>query len=113
MNLQEQISRIKSMMNVNENYIGSCVDVGSEYRINIINDIFSDATEMAYYVGDPDNDDWGLSVEIPKNSFFGIFDKKFVDKKQLKNDVSFFYIPNLNMYYIYNFDDGIHYFYKK
>jgi hypothetical protein len=93
-------------------YIGSCVEVGDANSCNYINKIFSDATDMAYYVGDPDNDDFGQSKEIPKEEFFENVDIKNIKNKQLKGDVGFYYIPNLKIYYIYNFDNGIHYFYK-
>ncbi len=114
MNLQEQISRMKSMMGViKEGYLGSCVEVGDEDSHNFINQIFYDATQMAYYVGNPDEDEWGRSVEISKKEFFNKIDKEFVNKKQLKGDVVFYYIPDLDIYFIYNSDKDIHYFYKE
>jgi hypothetical protein len=114
MNLQEQISRIRSMMGImNEGYLGSCVEVGDEDSHNLINRIFSDATEMAYYVGNPDEDEWGKSEKISKKEFFNKINKDYVKKKQLKGQVVFYYIPDLDIYYIYNFDKDIHYFYKE
>ena len=112
MNLQEQILRIRSMMGViKEGYLGSCVEVGDEDSHNFINGIFCDATEMAYYVGNPDEDEWGKSIEISKKEFFDKIDKDWVNKKQLKGDVVFYYIPDLDIYFIYNSDKDIHYFY--
>lgn len=93
-------------------YLGSCVEVGDDNSCNYINDIFSDATEMAYYVGNPDDEDFGQSEEISREEFLKNIDISVVKTKKLKGDVGFYYIPNLKMYYIYNFDDGIHYFYK-
>ena len=93
-------------------YLGSCVEVGDDNSCNYINDIFSDATEMAYYVGNPDDDDFGKSEEISREEFLKNIDISVVKPKKLKGDVGFYYIPNLKMYYIYNFDDGIHYFYQ-
>ena len=93
-------------------YLGSCVEVGDDNSCNYINDIFSDATEMAYYVGDPDYNDFGESEEISRNEFFKNIDISVVERKVLKGKVGYYYIPNLKIYYIYNFDDGIHYFCK-
>lgn len=92
-------------------YLGSCVEVGDEDSGNYINDIFSDATEMAYYVGDPDSGDIGRSKEIKKPVFLKNISLSSIDKKTLKGDVQFYYIPDLKIYYIYT-DDGIHHFYK-
>lgn len=92
-------------------YLGSCVEVGDEDSGNYINDIFSDATEMAYYVGDPDSGDIGRSKEIKKTVFLKNISLSSIDKKTLKGDVQFYYIPDLKIYYIYA-DDGIHHFYK-
>ena len=93
-------------------YLGSCVEVGDDNSCNYINDIFPDATKMANYVGDPDNDDFGQSEKITRDEFFKNVERSIVKKKHLKGDVGFYYIPNLKMYYIYNFDEGIHYFYE-
>ncbi len=97
---------------INEGYLGSCVDVGDEDNHNLICDIFSDATEMAYYVGNPDEDEWGKSKKISKKKFFNKIDKDSVNEKQLEGEVAFYYIPDLSIYYIYNFDKDIHYFYR-
>ena len=100
-------------LTIKENqYLGSCVEVGDDNSCNYINDIFSDATEMAYYVGDPDDNDFGESEEISRDEFFKNIDTSVVEHKVLNGKVGFYYIPNLKIYYIYNFDDGIHYFYK-
>lgn len=92
-------------------YLGSCVEVGDEDVGNLINDIFSDATEMAYYIGDPDEGDIGQSKEINKIKFFKNIPSSLVNSRILRGDVQFYYIPDLEIYYIYA-DDGIHHFYK-
>lgn len=70
-------------------YLGSCVEVGDDNSCNYINDIFSDATEMAYYVGDPDDDDFGQSEEISRNEFFKNIDVSVVERKILKVKLGF------------------------
>jgi len=106
------INDFKKFIIKENRYLGSCVEVGDDNSCNYINDIFSDATEMAGYVGDPDNDDFGQSEEITQDEFFKNVEESTVINTQLEGDVGFYYIPNLKMYYIYNFDDGIHYFYE-
>lgn len=101
----------KNLINENQ-YLGSCVEVGDADSCNHINNIFSDATEMAYYVGDPDDNDFGQSEEISREEFFKKINSVVVNKKNLGTEVGFYYIPRLKIYYIYNFDTGIHYFYK-
>ena len=97
---------------INESqFLGSCIEVGNRNSTNFINSIFSDATEMAYYVGDPDSGDFGQSEEISRNEFFENIDIAAVKRSQLKGEVGFYFIPNLKIFYIYNFDTGIHYFY--
>ena len=113
MNLQESIRRILREELIKESqYLGSCVEVGDEDSYNYINRIFSDATEMAYYVGNPDEDDPGQSERISKKEFFSKIEKETIKKKVLKGEVEYFYIPNLDIYFIYNVDKDIHYFYR-
>lgn len=94
-------------------YLGSCVEVGDDNSHNYINSIFSDATEMAYYVGDPDNDDFGQSTKITKEDFLNSINRNTIDENHMKGDVGYYHIPKLSIHYIYNFDDGIHHFYRK
>jgi len=110
--MRRLIDDFKKFIIKENQYLGSCIEVGDDNSYNYINDIFSDATEMAYYVGDPDNDDFGQSEEISRDEFFKNIYISVVKRKILKGEVGFYYIPNLKIYYIYNFDDGIHYFYK-
>lgn len=113
MNLQENVIRVRKLMGLNESqYLGSCVQVGDKNSFCLINDIFSDATEMAYYVGNPDEEDYGQSEKITRKDFFDNINRSEVKKKFLKGDAQFFYIPNLSIYYIYNSDQDVHYFYK-
>lgn len=113
MNLYEEIKKIKNMMNIihESYYLGDCTDVGNG-EDKFINDIFSDATTMAYYVGNPDEDDWGKSIKITKDEFFSHIDKKIVKRKILKGGIEYCYVPDLNIYYIYNYNNDIHYFFK-
>jgi len=109
--MRKLINNFKKSIKENQ-YLGSCVEVGDSKSCNYINNIFSDATEMAYYVGDPDNNDYGESQQITKEEFFKNIDNSLVKQTQLDGYVEFYYIPELNIYYIYNFDKGIHYFFK-
>lgn len=98
---------------VSEGYLGSCVEVGDEESECSINNIFSDATEMAYYVGNPDEDDMGRSMEISEEEFFENIKKDTIVKKYLKGEVKYYYLPDLDIYFIYNEDQDVHYFYKR
>ena len=112
-NLQESIRRILREEILKEaQYLGSCVEVGDEDSNNFINRIFSDATEMAYYVGNPDEEDLGKSEKISKKEFFSKIDKETIKKKVLRGEVEYFYIPDLDIYFIYNVNKDIHYFYR-
>ena len=51
-----------------ERYIGSCVDVGGTGKE--VCDIWSDATDMATVVGNPDEGDEGTSKELTKEEFY-------------------------------------------
>lgn len=98
---------------VTEGYLGSCVEVGDEESECFITKLFSDATQMAYYVGNPDEGDEGRSIEIFEDEFFENIKKELVHKKYLKGDVTFHYIPDLDVYFIYNEDQDMHYFYER
>lgn len=105
---------------ISENYIGSCVDVG--YNRGIISDIYSDATEMSQDVFDPNEDESNNSREITKQEFYKVFSENDVPKKALKGKQRYFYIFGNNerinidtakLFYIYNEDQDIHYFFKR
>lgn len=105
---------------LSESYIGSCVDVGPGNRKRI-NDYFSDATQMAYYCGSPDDGDYGRSEEINDNVFYKYISRTVVPKKAINGDVKYFYISDAGrisvneakIFYIYNIDSDIHYFFER
>ena len=105
--MRRLIDDFKKFIIKENQYIGSCVEVGDDNSCNYINDIFSDATEMAYYVGNPDDDDFGQSEEISRDEFFKNIDISVVKRRILKGEVGFYYIPNLKIYYIYNFGSDV------
>jgi hypothetical protein len=113
MGRKSYVVRYKQFSLRESRYLGSCVEVGDDNSHNIINGIFSDATEMAYYVGDPDDDDYGQSEKLTEEEFFGSNGVGKVDSTILDGDVGFFHIPRLDIYYIYNYGTGIHHFYGK
>lgn len=104
---------IDSLGIISEGYLGSCVEVGDDESECFINRIFADATQMAYYVGNPDEGDEGRSIEILEDEFFENIKKEFVHKKYLRGKVTFHYIPDLDIYFIYNSNQDIHYFYSR
>ena len=99
--------------NVTEGYLGSCIEVGDDESECFITKLFSDATQMAYYVGNPDEGDEERSIEIFEDEFFENIKKELVHKKYLKGDATFHYIPDLDVYFIYNSDQDVHYFYER
>ena len=103
----------ESNNNLIEQYLGSCVDVGNERSYNLINNIFSDATEMAYYVGNPDEQDPGQSQQISPKNFYDVIPKEQVPSKFLKGICTFHFIPKLNIFFIYNENQDVHYFFRK
>jgi len=102
-------------------YIGSCVDVG-ENTGSTICDYFGDATEMAEWVGNPDEGDEGNSKEISKQEFYKHISDSKVKPKHTKGKHTYHYISEdsrgkmtpeeSGLFFIYNIDQDIHYFYK-
>jgi len=99
-------------------YIGSCVDVG-ENNAEVCR-YFPDATTLASYVGNPDEDDWGKSKELSEDEFFKFIDLKKIPSKVMKGKYTFHYIDTGNygpekaaIFFIYNWDQDIHYFFRK
>jgi hypothetical protein len=103
-------------------YIGSCVDVGSGKKE--VCKYFPDATIMAQYVGNPDENDWGKSKETTSKEFYKFVSKNDVPKKAINGEHSYHYIAqdsygrdmtinDTAIYFIYNVDSDIHYFFKK
>lgn len=116
----------------NSRYLGSCVDVGEEDEDNQMDicNVFSDATEMANRVFEPDEDDSESKYykEISKDEFFKYI--KTLDQLNLGNKLTkeiqkggqlrYFYDTYRNvespsdasLFYIYNTVSDIHYFFK-
>ena len=91
-------------------YIGSCVDVGGDDAE--VCQLFPDATELEYMVGNPD---W--TEQIPANR---------IKSKHIEGKHTFHYINDYaanwqgkmtpreaSVFFIYNEDQDIHYFYMK
>jgi hypothetical protein len=106
----------------NGGYIGSCVDVGSGKKE--VCKYFPDATIMAQYVGNPDENDWGKSKETTSEEFYKFVSKYDVPKKAINGEHTYHYIAEdsygrsmkineTSIYFIYNIDSDIHYFFKK
>jgi hypothetical protein len=107
---------------IESKYIGSCVDVGGNSAE--ICRIFPDASSMANKVGNPDEDDWGDSSELSEMDFYKYIPKNKIPAKSLKGKVSFHYISvdsfgrtlqpsQSGLFFIYNWDKDIHYFFKR
>lgn len=121
-------------------YLGSCVDVGNyadsgdDKDYMDICDIYSDATEMAQRVWEPDLEDSQIDdryfKEITKEKFYKYIeplekmfgnDIKFIKKITNGGKLKYFYdtYPNIEtslhakIFYIYNEKDDIHYFFKR
>lgn len=103
-------------------YIGSCVDIGSSNKE--VCEYFPDATIMAQYVGNPDENEWGKSKETTPKEFYKYVSKDDVPKKAINGEHTYHYIAqdgsnrdmNINetaIYFIYNIASDIHYFFKK
>ena len=103
-------------------YIGSCVDIDSNSGKEVCK-YFPDATTMATYVGNPDEDEWGKSKELLPVEWFKYIDKAKVPTKSMKGNVSYHYIAydsrgqemspkESAIFFIYNIDQDIHYFFK-
>ena len=104
-------------------YIGSCVDIDRNSGKEVCK-YFPDATTMATYVGNPDEDDWGKSKELPPAEWLKYVDRVTVPTKAMKGRVSYHYIaysstgeeisPKVSaIFFIYNIDQDIHYFFKR
>ena len=108
---------------LNENrYIGSCVDVGGN-NAEVCN-IFPNASDLEYYVGNPDEGTEGKSREISKEEWIEQIPFTKIKSKHIEGEHSFHYIAfdSLNremtpkqssIFFIYNADQDIHYFYRK
>lgn len=103
-------------------YIGSCVDIGSSNKE--VCEYFPNATIMAEYVGNPDENEWGKSKETTPKEFYKYVSKDDVPKKAINGEHTYHYIAqdgsnrdiNINetaIYFIYNIASDIHYFFKK
>jgi len=105
-------------------YIGSCVDVGSN-STNRICDYFPDATTMAQYVGNPDEDDLGRSKEITQEQFFQELKTiKSFPKIATAAGTKYYYIAydssrrelaltDAALFFTYNPKTDIHYFFER
>ena len=104
-------------------YIGSCVDVDNNTNKEVCK-YFPDATTMATYVGNPDEDDWGKSKELEPTEWYQYIDKSKIPTKAIKGKASYHYIAydgrgqemtpkESAIFFIYNEDQDIHYFFKK
>jgi ADP-Ribosyltransferase in polyvalent proteins/Family of unknown function (DUF5824) len=103
-------------------YIGSCVDIGSSNKE--VCEYFPNATIMAEYVGNPDENEWGKSKETTPKEFYKYVSKDDVPKEAINGEHTYHYIAqdgsnrdmNINetaIYFIYNMASDIHYFFKK
>ena len=104
-------------------YIGSCVDVGGDSGKEVC-DILSDATDMATVVLNPDEGDEGTSKELTKEEFYQFIPIDKVKKKHVKGNHTYHYVAQdergremtpkeSGIFFIYNIDQDIHYFYRK
>ena len=106
---------------VEKRYIGSCVDVGGNNAE--VCDIFPTATDMEYYVGNPDKGTEGKSKEISKEEWLEQIPANRIKSKHIEGEHSFHYIAQdtaglispdeAGIFFIYNIDQDIHYFYRK
>ena len=116
---ESQLKYILENLTQSLKYIGNCVDVA--YGRNKICKIFPDATTMAKYVGNPDEDNWGDGEEITKDEFLSLIDIKQIPKQALVGESRYFYIDpygdlTLNTakyFFMYNIEQDIHYFFEK
>ena len=106
-----------------ERYIGSCVDVGGDGGKEGC-DIWRAATDMATAVGNPDEGEEGLSKELSKQEFHKEIPTNKVKQKHVKGNHTYHYIAQdtrgremtpkeSGIFFIYNIDQDIHYFYRK
>lgn len=111
-------SLLESGKFVGGNYIGSCVDVGKGGKR--VCDVFHDATEMAQMVSKPSNNE-----QIDRKTFFNHVNRKSVPKEAMDGETLFFYVTysrypgqsfevdEASIFYIYNIDQDVHYFFEK
>jgi hypothetical protein len=99
-------------------YIGSCVDVGGN-SAEVCN-YFPDASTLSRYVGNPDENDWGMSKELTQDQFYTFINRSKIPAKVIRGKHTFHYIDTGNygpeeasIFFIYNWDQDIHYFFKK
>ena len=115
--------KLKDILNEGGRYIGNCVDVGSGNNKEVCS-IFSDATSMAQKVGNPDENDWGDSKELSKTEFLSYIDSSKIPAKSVKGNHTHHYIAIDNVgremtpkqaaiFFIYNEDQDIHYFFRR
>tara|TARA_A100001015_G_scaffold317961_1_gene436355 strand:- start:791 stop:1138 length:348 start_codon:yes stop_codon:yes gene_type:complete len=107
---------------VENRYIGSCVDVGGSNAE--ICDIFPNASDMEVYVGNPDKGEEGKSKELSKEDWTQQIPDNRIKSKHIKGEHTFHYIAQdsigrdmtpdeSSLFFIYNVDQDIHYFYRK
>ena len=107
---------------VEKRYIGSCVDVGGTGAE--ICSIFPNASDMEYVVGNPDEGTEGKSKEISKAEWTEQIPEAKIKRKHIKGDHSFHYVAQdsigrpmtpsqSGLFFIYNADQDVHYFYRK
>ena len=105
-------------------YIGSCVDVGGDDAE--VCQLFPDATELEYMVGNPDEGTEGMSAEISKEEWTEQIPANRIKSKHIEGKHTFHYINDYaanwqgkmtpreaSVFFIYNEDQDIHYFYMK
>lgn len=104
---------------VGGNYIGSCVDVGKGGGQRVC-DVFHDPTEMAQMVSKPSNNE-----QIDKKTFFNHINRSSVPEKAQDGEKMYFFvtysrypgetlnIDQASIFYIYNIDQDVHYFFEK
>jgi hypothetical protein len=111
---------IKLKQLIIEKYIGTCRHVGGEDTRWGICNVFSDATEMDQVVQPNGNNFRQVSPEI----FFKFVNKVDVPPKTLKGKVEYYRIDHGSMnqplsddeaglWWIYNIDQDIHYFFRR
>lgn len=104
-------------------YLGSCVDVDNGSSTQIC-DIFSNASEMAAKIGNPDENDWGDSTVLTDMEFYKFIDKSIVPKKAIAGELSYHYVSHdtdgtvmkpkeSGLFFIYNESQDIHYFFGR
>lgn len=115
-----QLNEIKNyLLKENEHsgklkYIGNCVEADDIQFCPL----FSSGAEMAHWVGDPDNNDYGESIEITEKQFFD--NVELIPNNINTENAQYFYIEdklnttyqNAKYFYIYD-DNGIHWFFER